>query len=80
MTLAPPIYRLEKTTHFYADKQVLDIADLEIPQGSITGLMGPNGSGKSTLLKILAFAMRPTSGRVRFKGTARFPFSSVSCG
>lgn len=74
--LGTPIYRLEKITHFYADKQVLDIADLEIPQGSITGLMGPNGSGKSTLLKILAFAMRPTSGRVRFNGTPRYPFSA----
>ncbi|MEX1301994.1 MAG: ATP-binding cassette domain-containing protein [Desulfotignum sp.] len=80
MTLAPPTYRLEQITHFYGDKQVLDIADLEIPQGSITGLMGPNGSGKSTLLKILAFAMRPTSGRVRFNGKPRYPFSSEISG
>ncbi|MGM0394940.1 MAG: ATP-binding cassette domain-containing protein [Thermodesulfobacteriota bacterium] len=80
MTPAPPIYHLEKITHFYGDKQVLDIADLEILQGSITGLMGPNGSGKSTLLKILAFAMRPTSGRVRFKGNPRYPFSSEISG
>lgn len=75
MTLAPPIYRLEKIAHFYGDKQVLDIAHLEIPKGAIIGLMGPNGSGKSTLLKILAFAMRPSSGSVWFNGTPQYPFS-----
>ncbi len=75
MTSAPPAYRLDKVAHFYGGKQVLDIAHLEIPKGAIIGLMGPNGSGKSTLLKILAFAIRPSSGRVWFNGTPQYPFS-----
>jgi tungstate transport system ATP-binding protein len=62
-------------THSYGDKQVLNIPDLKIPKGSITGLMGPNGSGKSTLLKILAFVMRPSSGTVLFNGRPGYPFS-----
>jgi tungstate transport system ATP-binding protein len=77
MTSAPPVYRLEKVTHFYGAKQVLDISHLEIPKGAIIGLMGPNGSGKSTLLKILAFAIRPSSGQVWFNGTPRYPFSEA---
>ncbi|EMS81162.1 ATP-binding cassette domain-containing protein [Desulfotignum phosphitoxidans] len=77
MTFTPPAYRLDNVTHFYGDKQVLDIAHLEIPKGAIIGLMGPNGSGKSTLLKILAFAMRPSSGHVWFNGTPQYPFSEA---
>lgn len=75
MTPASPIYFLDHVTHSYGDKKVLDIARLEIPKGSITGLMGPNGSGKSTLLKILAFAMRPSKGRVFFNNRPQYPFS-----
>ena len=75
MTRHPPAYRLEQVAHFYGDKQVLEIGLLEIPKGSITGLMGPNGSGKSTLLKLLAFAMRPTSGCINFNGRPEYPFS-----
>lgn len=77
MTSTPPAYRLDNVTHFYGDKQVLDISHLEIPKGAIIGLMGPNGSGKSTLLKILAFAMRPSSGHVWFNGTPQYPFSEA---
>ncbi len=75
MTRNPPIYLLEDVTHFYGDKKVLDIDHLEIPRGSITGLMGPNGSGKTTLLKILAFAMRPAAGSIYFNGRPEYPFS-----
>jgi tungstate transport system ATP-binding protein len=75
MTPHIPAYRLEQVSHFYGDKQVLDIDVLEFSKGSITGLMGPNGSGKSTLLKLLAFVMRPTSGCIRFNGRPEYPFS-----
>jgi tungstate transport system ATP-binding protein len=72
---APPIYRLDRVAHSYGDKPVLNIPELKIQKGSITGLMGPNGSGKSTLLKILAFVMRPSSGTVFFHGRPGYPFS-----
>jgi ABC-2 type transport system ATP-binding protein len=35
---------------------------LDIPAGSVYGLLGPNGSGKSTTLKILLGLVTPTSG------------------
>ena len=37
---------------------VLDQVSLQIPDGSIFGLVGPNGAGKSTLLRILAGVMK----------------------
>ncbi|MFA5524305.1 MAG: ATP-binding cassette domain-containing protein [Tissierellales bacterium] len=45
---------LNNIKKYYDDKLVLDIENLEIEKGKITGLIGPNGSGKSTLLHIIA--------------------------
>lgn len=39
-----------------------------MPEGEILGLIGPNGAGKTTLFNIIAGAINPSSGRVRFQG------------
>ncbi len=52
----------------YKSFKAIGGVDLEVPPGSIYGLLGPNGSGKSTLIKILVGASRPTSGSVRILG------------
>ncbi|MCK5943398.1 MAG: ABC transporter ATP-binding protein [Planctomycetes bacterium] len=44
--------------------------DLEVPAGSILGVLGPNGSGKTTLLRVLAGLQRPTAGQVTVLGEA----------
>ena len=41
---------------------------LEVPRGSMYGLVGRNGSGKSTLLRVMAGIYRPTEGRVEIEG------------
>lgn len=43
--------------------------DLDVPPGSLYGLVGPNGAGKTTLLEILAGLRRQTAGRIDL-GTA----------
>jgi len=48
--------------HWYGSQRVLDIDELELTAGSITGLVGPNGSGKSSLLRVLAFLETPRRG------------------
>jgi branched-chain amino acid transport system ATP-binding protein len=40
----------------------------EVAEGEILGLIGPNGSGKSTTFNLIAGAMQPSSGSVRFRG------------
>jgi branched-chain amino acid transport system ATP-binding protein len=40
----------------------------EVAEGEILGLIGPNGSGKSTTFNLIAGALRPTAGSVRFWG------------
>lgn len=44
--------------------QALDQINLEIPQGSIFGIIGYSGAGKSTLIRLINLLERPTSGQV----------------
>jgi len=39
--------------------------------GHVTGIIGPSGSGKSTLAKVIAGALSPEIGTVRFDGAQR---------
>lgn len=41
---------------------------LDIPKGSVYGLIGHNGSGKSTLLKMIGGIYRPSSGTIATQG------------
>ncbi|HWQ37833.1 MAG TPA: ABC transporter ATP-binding protein [Burkholderiales bacterium] len=40
----------------------------EVKEGEILGLIGPNGSGKSTIFNLIAGALVPTAGSIRFLG------------
>lgn len=42
--------------------------DVEIPRGTVTGLVGLNGAGKSTFLKLTAGKLTPTEGTIEAKG------------
>ncbi|HEY2012051.1 MAG TPA: ABC transporter ATP-binding protein [Bryobacteraceae bacterium] len=47
---------------------VLDGLDLEVPSGSIYGLVGANGAGKTTTIKCLMNILPPTAGRSEVLG------------
>jgi NitT/TauT family transport system ATP-binding protein len=49
---------------------VLDDIVLDLREGEIVALLGRSGSGKSTLLRTIAGLIAPTSGEVRYRGTA----------
>jgi ABC-type multidrug transport system ATPase subunit len=50
----------------YRNAWVFRGLDAELVSGECVALLGPNGSGKSTLLRLLAGAMRPTEGTLRW--------------
>ncbi|WP_353380586.1 methionine ABC transporter ATP-binding protein [Acinetobacter schindleri] len=47
----------------------LNRINLQIPTGSIFGIIGYSGAGKSTLIRLINLLERPTSGRVIINGT-----------
>ncbi|HUJ97330.1 MAG TPA: ATP-binding cassette domain-containing protein [Stellaceae bacterium] len=47
---------------------VLDRVDFSVGTAEAVGIVGPNGAGKTTLLNVLAGALRPTAGTIRFRG------------
>ncbi|MBP7231306.1 MAG: ABC transporter ATP-binding protein [Syntrophaceae bacterium] len=47
---------------------VLDIPELKVEDGRILALIGPNGAGKSTLLLTLAGLLKPSQGKLFYKG------------
>ncbi|HEY0615170.1 MAG TPA: ATP-binding cassette domain-containing protein, partial [Candidatus Elarobacter sp.] len=55
-------------TKVFGSLRALDGVDLDVREGSLTGLIGPNGAGKSTAFACIAGAERPSAGSVRFRG------------
>ena len=47
----------------------LNRINLQIPTGSIFGIIGYSGAGKSTLIRLINLLERPTSGQVMINGT-----------
>ena len=56
--------RSRSTQDFWAVRNV----NVQIPKGSVYGLIGHNGSGKSTLLKLITGIYRPTEGSISSDG------------
>jgi len=57
-----PAVRLAGLSKTFGAQKALDGVDLEIPAGTVHGLLGENGSGKSTLIKVLTGVYEPDPG------------------
>ena len=63
------LIELKNLTFAYnVDKPVLENINLQIRQGSVTGILGKTGSGKSTLIKAITRMIDPPPGTVFIKG------------
>ncbi len=61
----------------------VDHVDFTLREGELRCLIGPNGAGKSTFFKCLTGQLRPTAGRVTFRGrdvTGLDPFAIARLG
>jgi branched-chain amino acid transport system ATP-binding protein len=58
---------LKNTTIHYGKAEAIKNVNLEVAEGSITGLIGANGAGKSTILRAISGLLPLTSGEVWFQ-------------
>ncbi len=64
--------RFEGIRKSYGRIQALDGLSLEVPRGSIFGLVGPNGAGKTTTFAIMCGLLQPDAGAVSLFGEGPF--------
>ncbi len=52
----------------YGRTVAVDHVDLDVPVGSVLGMLGPNGSGKTTTIRMMLGLVTPTEGSVELLG------------
>jgi len=63
-----PAVRLEGVWKRFGSHNAVSDLSLEVPRGSIFGLLGPNGSGKTTTIRMIMGILHPDVGTVRLFG------------
>ncbi|WJZ03015.1 ABC transporter ATP-binding protein [Corynebacterium freiburgense] len=57
-----PALEVKNITKVYGNQTVVNDLSLQVPRGSIYGLVGPNGAGKTTMIGMATGLIRPTVG------------------
>lgn len=66
LTIVRNVLKLNGISKFYGSLQALNNVSLQVPEGSVFGILGPNGSGKTTMLGIVMDVLKPSSGTFEF--------------
>jgi ABC-type polysaccharide/polyol phosphate transport system ATPase subunit len=67
-TFKGTIVRAGRRQRVWREIEAVRGVSLEVPRGSVIGIMGANGAGKSTLVRTMAGILPPTEGRVVVQG------------
>jgi len=62
------VLRVQDLEVKYGDFQALWGVSMEVREGEVVCLLGPNGAGKSTLISAVSGLIRPSKGRIEFRG------------
>jgi len=63
-----PILEIKAISHNFKGLTALSQIDITVQEGEILGIIGPNGAGKTTLFNIISGFLRPTYGKILFRG------------
>jgi len=77
------LLNIDNITCYYGGIRALNKVSIEEKEGEIVALIGPNGAGKTTLMNLISGLVRPTAGKVLFRGkdiTALSPEKIVRLG
>ena len=64
-----PLLDVVEVSKSFRGLKAVSRASLAVSQGEIVALIGPNGAGKTTLFNLVAGALAPDEGRIRFRGS-----------
>ncbi|GAC1322061.1 MAG: ABC transporter ATP-binding protein [Chloroflexota bacterium] len=59
---------MDEVSRRYGDVEALENVSLQVPTGTIMGVIGPSGSGKTTMIRLLTGTLDPTQGTLRVLG------------
>jgi branched-chain amino acid transport system ATP-binding protein len=80
---AEPILQVREVTKTFGGIIALNRLSFDVFEGEILGIIGPNGSGKTTVVNCITGFIKPSDGRVLFRGndiTARPPHKIADLG
>lgn len=63
-----PILRVEGLTKHFGGVTALKDVSFNVDEGEILGIIGPNGSGKTTIVNNVSGFIKPSSGKIYYKG------------
>jgi branched-chain amino acid transport system ATP-binding protein len=66
--VSAPLLEVAGVSKSFRGLRAVANATLEVRSGEIVALIGPNGAGKTTLFNLVAGALAPDSGMIRFDG------------
>jgi urea transport system ATP-binding protein len=62
------ILEIEDVTVSFDGFKAINHLNFDMDQGELRVIIGPNGAGKTTFLDVITGKVKPTEGKVRFKG------------
>ncbi|MBA3447808.1 MAG: ABC transporter ATP-binding protein [Pseudaminobacter sp.] len=66
----PPILAIEHVAVHFGGLIAISDMNFDVREGELLSLIGPNGAGKTTAFNVITGFLKPTKGRVTFKGTS----------
>ncbi len=63
-----PVVAIHNVTRQFSTKKALDNVSLDVPRGTVFGLIGGNGAGKTTLIRHILGLLKAHTGSVRVFG------------
>jgi spermidine/putrescine ABC transporter ATP-binding subunit len=68
MAQATDIITVERLSHAFGDKTVLQDINLSIKKGEFVTILGPSGCGKTTLMRLIGGFLKTTEGKITIGG------------
>lgn len=63
------LIRTEDLSISFGAHKAVNKVDLELEKNVFTTILGPNGAGKTTIFNLISGLLKPTEGKIFFKGT-----------